>query len=144
MKSHCCVHRNHQAKPITPRESSSFSFLVLGSLGSPQMGFTHTATGGPTANKKDFKSLLCFPIHAFPVEGIPFKGSSFKMIQMICNVCVNTRSTQRIYSKATTTQPASENQSYIHVSSESSNYFSKQRMILLEIISMEPLTGDSL
>lgn len=125
-KSSCCVHRNHQTKLITPRESSSFSFLVLGSLGSPLMGITHAATGGPTANKKDLQSLLCFPIHASPVEGIPFKSSLFKMIQMICTVCVNIRSTRRTYSEATMTRAASENQSNIHVSSESGNYFSKQ------------------
>lgn len=83
-------------------------------------------TGAPTATKKKPTYIFHFQIYTSLVDGIPFETGLFKMIRMICNVCVNIRSVLRTHSKATTAWAASEKRSYVRVSSESSNYLSKQ------------------
>lgn len=106
--------------------------LFIGTLGhhlhSPLVGFTHAASTQWLCkyNSQENHRIFHFQIYTSLVDGIPFKTSSFKMIQTICNVCVNIRSVLRTHSKATTAWAASEKWSYIHVSPESSNYLNKQ------------------
>lgn len=63
---------------------------------------------------------------------------------MIWNICVNNQSVLRTHSKSSPTQASPESQGCPHVSSDRTNYVSKQVMISLEIIYTELLIGDSL
>lgn len=123
--------QTHYTKGEFPSEL--FALVLSVTVRFSLMGFTHTAsTNSSNHHQKAPYKVFCVVKCTSLTDRIPFKSSSFKMIQMTCNVCVNIRSILRTYS----TGAASENQSYIH---ESSKDLSRQSMILLDSIFTELL-----
>lgn len=151
-----CVHKNHQTCTDWLQEGEVPLFLpftgVLGYLlGSPLLGFTHAAFRPwlckyQSFNRQQEKQIKSshVPIYHSLTDGIPCKTGSFEMVWMICNICVNNQSILGTHSKSSTTWASPESQGCPHVSSDRTNYVSKQVMISLEIIYTELLIGDSL